>query len=158
MRLISRYKLVIAVVLPILILVLIRTFGGNQFRSNAQRWAAPSVIQSNLIMSEQISKLPGEKLIINLDKEKRGTSQMTRDALYIPADSILLKNNLNSIRNHSGPILLSATELAVSARIWMLLSQMGYRNIFILTADSENELFKSKFRQDSIVEPELNAL
>jgi hypothetical protein len=147
MELLSRYKIVIAVVLPILILVLIRTLGPDQFKSDAKSLAEPSVMRSNIIMADKIDALAGEKLIINLS-----------DALIIPADSILLRNNLNNVRRHNGPVLLFSTDIAVSARVWMVLSQMGYKNIYILCNDADNEIFKSKFRPDTNIRPEPEAL
>jgi rhodanese-related sulfurtransferase len=155
MDLIKKYKVVIAIVLIILILVLIRSLGANHFKSDAKRWAESSVIQSNIITGDRIGTLSGEKLIINLSEEGSGINEMTRNALHIPADSLFSKNNLNAIRKHDGPVLLFSSETAVSARIWMLLSQMGYKNVFILTNVIDNEVFKHKFRPDTSVRPEL---
>lgn len=155
MSLINKYKVVIAVVLPILILVLIRSFCANHFKSDAKRWAEPSVKQSNIITGEQINALSGEKLIINLGEAGSGLNEITSDALFIAANSILSKNNLSIIRKHDGPVLLVSSETAVSARIWMVLSQMGYKNIYILTNDADSEVLKYKFRPDTLVRPEL---
>ena len=155
MNLIKKYKVVILIVLPILILVLIRSFGGNHFKSDAKRWAEPSVLRSNIVTGEQSGTLSGEKLIINLGEEDTEINLMTGDALYIPASSLLSKKNLNTIRKHDGPVLLFSSETAVSARMWMVLSQMGYRNIYILTNEADNEVFKYKFRPDTLVRPEL---
>jgi hypothetical protein len=155
MNLIIKYKLVIAIVLPILILVIIRELGTNHFKGDAKRWAEPSVMRSNTLSGEQIITLPGEKLLINLGEESTGINEMAKDALNIPADSILSKNYLNTIRKHDGPVVLFSSEPSVSARIWMVLSQMGNKNIYILTNDANNEVFKSKFRPDTIISPEL---
>ena len=89
MDLIKKYKAVIAVVLPILILILIRSFGANHFKNDAKRWAEPSVLRSNIISAGQIGKLPGDKLIINLSKESIGNNRNTMKTLNIPAESIL---------------------------------------------------------------------
>lgn len=155
MSLIDKYKVVIAVVLPILILVLLRSFGTNHFKIDAKKWAEPSVKQSNIITGEQINTLSGKKLIINLGEAGSGLNEITSDDLFIAADSILSKNNLSIIRKHDGPVLLASSETAVSARIWMVLSQMGYKNIYILTNDADSEVLKYKFRPDTLVRPEL---
>jgi len=155
MDLIKKHKAVIAVVLPILILVLIRSFSANHFKSDAKKWADPSVMRSNIIIREQTRTLSGEKLIINLIKGDSFRNSLSLNELNIPADSILIKNNLNTIRKHSGPVLLFSKESALSARVWMVLSQMGYKNIFILTDNADNEVLKYKFRPDTIVRPEL---
>jgi hypothetical protein len=158
MELLNRYKVVIAVVLPILILVLIRTIGNNQFKKDAKQQAEPSVTGSNIITNEQLITLTGGILFINLDEEQTIPGRMQREVLNIPAESILLKNNLKVIRKHKGPILLYSANIAVSARIWMVMSQLGYRNIYILNEDPENEILKNKFRPDTLVRPELKDL
>ena len=155
MNVINKYKVVLAIVLPILILVIIRSFGSNHFKSDAKKWAEPSVKQSNIITVEQINNLSAEKLIINLGEAGSGLKEITSDVLFIAADSILCKNNLSIIRKHDGPVLLVSSETAVSARIWMILSQMGYKNIYILTNYADNEALKYKFRPDTLVRPEL---
>ncbi len=154
MDLIKKYKIIISIVLPVLILVLIRTFGSGHFKSDAKKWAEPSVERSNLITSEKIGSLPGEKLIINLDDKINRINNMTQVAISIPADSIISKNYLSIIRNHSGSVLLFSYDPAVSARIWMVLSQMGYKNIYILIS-IDNEVLNYKFRPDTSIKPEL---
>ncbi|MEI6050277.1 MAG: hypothetical protein WCS03_15345 [Bacteroidota bacterium] len=150
----KKYKLVIAVVLPILILVLFRSLSGNYFKNDAKRWAEPSVSRLNIITGEQSGNLSGNRLLINLDKKVGEFNEISKDAQIIPAESILIKKYLNIIRKHKGPVLLYSSETGVSARIWMILSQMGYKNIYILSNDADNEVFKNKFRPDTLNRPE----
>ncbi len=156
MELIKKYRLVIAVVLPILILGLIRSLGVNHFKNDAKRWAEPSVKQSNTINIKQSGTLSGKKLIINLDNDASGIREITMDAQNIPADSVLSKKYFKIIKKHDGPVLLFSSETSISARIWMILSQMGFNNTYILTNNKDNEVFKYKFRPDTIsLRPEL---
>jgi hypothetical protein len=155
MKLLNRYKLIIAIVLPLLILLAIRSFRTESFKYDAKKWAEPSFDGSNLIGGTEIGKLSGEKLIIYLDNsfDKR---DVTSDAeIQIPADSVLSRKYLHKIKNHKGPVLISSAEPALSARIWMVLSQTGCRNLYILTGTNDNEVFKNEFRPDTIVRPEL---
>lgn len=155
MNVINKYKVVIAVVLPVLILVILRSLSINHFRSDAKKWAERSVMRSNIITAEKIGMVQGEKLIINLSKEGSESVPFQLSGINIPEDSILNKMKLKTIRNHKGPVLLYSNETAVSARIWMVLSQLGLKNIFILTISSDNELLKNKFRPDTTARPEL---
>jgi len=154
MDFVNKNKVVIAVVLPILILVTIRSVGSNHFMTDATKLAKPSVLRSNIVSAEQTGILKGEILLINLGEESAGIDKITKNILKVPADSILNKYNLNTIHKHYGPVLLFSSEIAVSARIWMVLSQMGYKNIYILNNDTENEILKYKFRTDTLVKPE----
>jgi len=150
MEFLKRYKSVIIIVLPILVLVLIRQFGVIHFKSDAKKWSELSINQANIIPFNQIEILPEEKLIINLGKEAMELNGQTVDSLNIPADSILCKKYLYTLRKYKGTLLLFSDEKAVSARIWMILSQMGYKNIFILANDKDDEVFKNKFRPDTL--------
>jgi hypothetical protein len=145
MELLKKYRLVIIVVLPILILVLIRSSGLNYFKNDAKKRAEPSLKQSNIMIIEQAGSLSGKNLIINLDKE----GKLTGDVQNIPADSVLTKNYVTMIMKHDGPVLLFSSDPGLSARIWMILSQLGCRNIYILTDKTDNEVFKYEFRPDT---------
>jgi hypothetical protein len=155
MRIIKQYRAVIMVVFPILILVLVRSIGINHFKPDSVKWAAPSVMRSNIITADRLDSLSGNKLLINLGENNTTVNNFTGKTCDIPAGSILVKSNLKTIRNHRGPVLLYSSDPAVSARIWMVLSQMGISNIYIFTVENDNEVFKNQFRPDTVIRPEL---
>jgi hypothetical protein len=151
MELIKKYRLVIIVVLPIFILVLIRSSGLNHFKNDAKKWAEPSVKQSNIITIEQVVSPSGKNLIINIDKEVSQISKLTADVQNIQADSVLSKKHVSMIMSHDGPVLLFSSDPGLSAKIWMILSQLGCRNIYIFTNSADNEVLKYKFRPDTLL-------
>jgi hypothetical protein len=151
MEIIKNNKVVIAIVVIILVLVIIRSVGVNHFRNDVKRWAEPSVARSNTISPEEVRDLKGNILTINLDNKMIPGEKITGDLKNIPADSILSKNIIKSILKHNGPVLLYSSQPALPARIWMVLSQMGCKKIFILTDLTENESLKYKFRPDTIM-------
>lgn len=155
MDFLKKNKVLIAIVLTVLILVLIRSLGTNHFKNDAIKWAEPSLSRSNIISKDQIGLLAGEKLIINLDETTGETEALSKDAINIPAITILNKNHLKTIHKHNGPVLLFSNEPEVSIRIWMLLSQLGYKNLYILSTETDNEVLKYKFHPDSIIRSEL---
>jgi hypothetical protein len=150
MEFLKKIKVVIVIVLIILVLVLIRSTGIYHFKNDAKKWAEASVKQSNRLTIDQAGSLKGNYLIISLDKGVSTISKLTGKVEIIPADSVLNKNHITMIMKHDGPVLLFSSEAGLSARIWMILSQMGCRNIFILTKNADNEVFKYKFRPDSL--------
>jgi hypothetical protein len=150
MELLKNFKTVIIVVLIVLVLVVIRATGVNHFKSDASKWAEPSLTHSNIITPEQAGSLKGNNLTINLDNKMIPGEKITGDQRNIPADSILNKNIIKSILNHTGPVLIYSSQPSLSARIWMVLSQMGCREIYILTKETGNEIPKYKFQPDSM--------
>jgi hypothetical protein len=90
---------------------------------------------------------------VALDTSAALPSNMT-NIVIIPADSILSKKYSKQIRRNNGPVLLCSSELSVSARTWMILSQSGFKDVYIFSGDSDNEVLKEKFRPDTIAGPE----
>lgn len=153
MNLINRHKIIFAIVLPLLILLALRTCSRDTFKYDAKKWAEPSFDLSNVINAEGLRTLAGEKLIIYLDE---GNSEIaTLSGIHIQPDSMLNKNNLKKIRDHKGPVLLCSSDPALSARLWMVISQTGCRNLYILSQENDNEVFKNEFRPDTMAGPEL---
>jgi hypothetical protein len=155
MELLKNYKVVITLVLIVLVLVVVRSAGVNHFKSDAKKWAEPSFRQSNTITPEQVKLLKGNSLAICLDKDPSAIGGINGDLLNISADSILDKKHLSTILKHDGPVLLLSTDPGLSARIWMLLSQMGRKNIYILTSTTDNEVLKYKFQPGSLPDTSL---
>jgi hypothetical protein len=149
MEFVKKIKLVIVIVLVILALVIIRSSGVYHFKNDAKKWAEISMKQSNKLTINEARALPGNHLIISLDTSNSGNDRLSGDIKNIPAKSILDKKNIRLIMGHDGPVLLSSSDPGVAARIWMILSQMGRKNIYIVTSDSDNEVLKYKFHPDT---------
>ncbi|MCU0377262.1 MAG: hypothetical protein MUC78_03295 [Bacteroidales bacterium] len=132
MKLLKQYWLVILIFVLVVLFVLLRTFSRNDFRYDAARWAEPSVLGSNIVTEEMIMNLTGEILLISLDIEAEVVEQLEEGTLIINPASILEKGNLSLIRKNKGPVILSSDDSSVSARVWMVLSQMGMDNVYIL--------------------------
>jgi hypothetical protein len=150
MELIKNHKIVIVSVLILLVLILFRSMSLSHFKSDAKKWAEPSLKKSNRLTITQAGSLAGKSLIINLDKNAGHLRELTGDIQNIPADSVLSKIHIAFILKHDGPVLLFSSEPGLSAKIWMIIRQMGCRNIFILTDSVDNEALKYKFYPDSI--------
>ena len=139
MKFFRQYWLVLSIILLAVILVLIRTYSNN-FRYDAVRWAEPSVHGSNIISEDQIAAMNSDVLLISLGNEVPAIEQLQDKILKLNPESILEKTNLSLIRKNKGPVILYSEDDSVSARVWMVLSEMGIRNIFILRDDSKNGL------------------
>ncbi|MGE5406081.1 MAG: hypothetical protein ACM3NR_00105 [Methanosarcina sp.] len=149
---IKKMKPVFFIVLPLLALVIIRALGNDHFKADAVRWAEPSIKSRNVIDPANIQSVPGEKLIINLGNGSI-PENLNNEAIKIDPATILEKQNMKLLRNRS--ILLWSVEPGVAARTWMLLSQLGYKNIFILESGNASENFKKEFRPDTmLIRPE----
>ena len=124
-------------VLLVITLVLTRTFTRNSFRYDAPRWAEPSVSGANLLTEEQAVALDGKILIVTPDEPGSPGNDINADIISVKPESVVERDNLSEIREHRGPVLLYSKDISVSARVWMVLSELGIRNIFILNQEED---------------------
>jgi hypothetical protein len=154
MSFIRKYRLIIIVIVPLIVLVLIRAFGTNHFTTDAAKQAEGSFDHSNIITIDKIGELKGDILAVQLGKDVIKHIPDNLSATVIPPDSILAGRYINLIKNHTGPVILMSEDLAVSSRIWMFLSQMGFEKLYVLSQDPEPEALKHEFRPDTTARPE----
>jgi hypothetical protein len=139
MKFFRRYWLVLSITLLAIILVLIRAYSHN-FRYDAARWAKPSALRTNIVTADQIRTMGSDMLLVVLGNETPWVELPKDKILKLNPESILEKNNLSLIRRNSGPVVLYSDDNSVPARVWMVLSEMGIKNVFILQDTSKNEL------------------
>ena len=152
MNLLRNLRPVFAVVFVILILVIYRTAGHNRFKPDAAKWAGPSVTGSNIITPEKVASLSGEKIFIAIDGYNPFNSPETKN---IESVSILRGDNIKMMKSHNGPVIIMSSERSTSSKIWMILSQLGLEDLYILSESNDDEVFKYKFRPDTTARPEL---
>ena len=155
MKLLKRYKTAAAIVLPVLILTVIRTFSVSGFKYDAKKWSEPSFNGSNIISLKGMDTLQGNRLIVNLDKDADRIHYPLASEVNVLPGEVLSRKFLRMFRDNKGPVILLSSDPALAARMWMVISQTGCRNILILETGNNNESFKSQFRPDTLTTPEL---
>jgi hypothetical protein len=142
--------IVILIVLPVAILVLIRGTTSERFKQDARKLAEPSFSHSNAMSREQLATFTSGYMIIDIsDQGNQLEKHPGNSVIHLPAGLILEKAGQDVLRSNKLPVLLYSPDPAISARVWMLLSQMGYHNLYILVDEPDNEVIKYKFRPDS---------
>ena len=145
MKFVYKYKTLIIITIGTIILVSLRTISVGHFKSDARVMAQPSVNHSVIVSDKQLSTIAGDIMFLKFDINER-----LKKVFTVSVDSVLEKRNLRKILDHKGPVVLLSSDKAVSARIWMILSQIGRHDLFILTDDPDNEVFKNTFRPDTL--------
>jgi len=154
MELIKKYRFILAGVLVLTVLIILRNSGTGHFRYDAKKWAEPSFSGMNILDYEGMNSLSGEKLLVLLTPETSIGQEFEGPNISIPYDSVMTKKYRNMLRSHNGPVILYSSDISVSSRVWMLLSQSGFRDIFILDPEKNEEPLNEKFRTDTLVNPE----
>lgn len=130
MKVLKEYRIVFLIILVTVTAVLIKSLNNNTFRYDAVKRAEPSVNKANILTSEQLNRVPGDILWIDLDSSENNVNDPDA-SIKIPADSILINPYRKIIFKHKGSIVLKSRELNKSAGVWMILAQMGLKNVYI---------------------------
>ena len=133
MKLLKRNWLILTIMVLVAAMVLVRSVRQNSFRYDAVRWAASSADGSNLISPDQIALAGEQVLLISLGNMTEVPAQFKEQTVMISPGEILGKEKLKLIRKNRGPVILSSDDPSVSARVWMVLSEMGIKNLFVLS-------------------------
>lgn len=129
----KRHWLILTIMILVAAMVLVRSVRQNSFRYDAVRWAAASADGSNLISPDQIALAGEQVLLISLGNMTEVPAQFKEQTVMISPGEILGKEKLKLIRKNRGPVILSSDDPSVSARVWMVISEMGIKNLFILS-------------------------
>ena len=139
MKFLKQYRIILAVFLLVLILVLVRTISPGNFKYDAVRWAEPSATGSNIINEAQLDSMTGKKLLVDLGAEPVSDSRFGNITIRMDPGSILDKPNLKLIRKNRGPVILYSDDISEVARIWMILSEMGIKELYILSESADEK-------------------
>ena len=154
MELLRKYGYIVLIIVVVTVLVILRSTGSGHFRYDAKKWAEPSFSGSNIINQSGISTMKGEKLIIALGGGQQPSLGTDVKTISVPPDSILSKKYTSLIRGSRAAVILFSNDYSLSSKVWMVLSQAVFRNIYIYSADQDNEVLKKEFRPDTLTRPE----
>jgi hypothetical protein len=154
METIIKYRLFIILVVVMLALVFVRLFINSGFRNNTDKWAASSFTHENIITWDQYKDLSGDILLIDLNKPITDSSIIPKGTVHFSISDFMDKNHQKMIHQHSGPVVLYAIDVSLSSKVWMLLSQTGKSQLYVLVDSLNGETLKYKFRPDTLIKPE----
>lgn len=139
MKFLKQYRIILAVFLLIFILVMIRTVSPGNFKYDAVKWAEPSATGSNIISEAQLDAMTGNKLLVDLGTEPVSGSRYESITVRMDPGSILDKPNIRLIHKNRGPVILYSENTSEVAGIWMILSEMGVKDLYILSESADEK-------------------
>lgn len=141
-------RIISIVIMTLLLLVIIRWNNPGFFRDDAGKWAKSAVNGKNVIGSHQLAVME-KALLIVLDSTQIIRVSATENKLVVDPEKITGKDFIKKLREFRGAKVLISPEPVIAAKAWMILSQLGVTNLYLLD-DNHNEKLKYDFRPDTI--------
>lgn len=167
----TKLILILAPIIIILILVIIKSLDKNTFNLTAKETLDLSLEPGHILSINELKTLRNADNILILDLREASDFKANHlsNARNIPFQFILQRADNEKDIKESNKTVLYSDSIEKTTKAWTLLTQMGYRNLYILDIPgdliSENifekdtvipgdEVLKYKFRPDSLIEPE----
>jgi rhodanese-related sulfurtransferase len=152
MKLIRKYIIAAVVGVLVMILVIIRLTEWNRFTRVAGDLNTELSGKTNIIsLSNNDGKLP----VIDIRKSGAYLAGHPEGAINIPIEDLLSGESRKILNKNKNGMILFSDDYAMLSRAWAILSQMGYKSIYIAGDRIEtDELLNYKFRPDPIIKPE----
>ena len=133
----------------ILVLVILRSTNVNLFKQEAKTAIELATQGKNILSLENINALTSGFIIINLDSPESYKASQFKNSKNIPFNNLLEKENRGIFENIAGEIILYSDDISTSSKAWVVLNQLGYKNVYILQNKDSNEVLKYKFQPDT---------
>jgi hypothetical protein len=158
MNLLKNLKIIILVLVVLLILILVRNSDQNVFREHAETAIEATNNNSNIITARMVRNLTIPYLVIDLGGESKHDSLQFQHSIDIPFEKLLEKPNRAILDQTNGTLILFSGDIAIASKAWVILNQLGYKKVMILTDQENPEELKYKFQRDTTARLELDSI
>ena len=136
---------ILGVLFVLLVLILVRTFNPNLFKRNVSEALTPATEMT--VSVEELSNLKDNYSIVELDDE----NQRFPNSEVIPFSQLLEKENKEKLAALDGKILLYSSNIATSSKAWVILNQLEFDGLYILSDEENPEMLKYEFQPDTTI-------
>ena len=149
MKKLKDFRIVIFVLVVILILVVSRASDQQVFKEKAAVAINDANDNRNVVTSDQLKKNVSPFVVIYLDGKVQQETFPGELSVSIPFEKLLDHENRNILNSAKGDIILMAKEADTASKAWVILNQLGYKKVKILSPDGRPEELKYKFQPDT---------
>jgi len=141
-------KIVLLVLLVVLVLVIVRSTGKNGFKQDA-REAIEAVESNNFqVTLKELNGAENQYLIVDLSESG---SAPIENSVKLPLEKLLEESSLEKLKSTENKILLVSDDNSVAVKAWVILNQMGLKNVYVLANEENQEVLKYEFKPDTVV-------
>jgi hypothetical protein len=156
MKIFGNFKYVLILSFIILIMMIIKVCENNAWPGNAGKAAEITAHRNNFITKENLRKVPGQITLIKTGLPVSDSLLSSFPGVNVSWEEMMQKQFLRKINEPDHTYVIVSGSHTDGVRAWVLLDQMGVKDLFILDLDGvNNELFKYQFQPDTTISPEL---
>ena len=158
MQQLKNLKFVILIIVVILILVIVRNSNRNLFKQDVKSAIEATQNNSNILSPDQIHQLKSPWMVVNIGNSDLPDSLHVEHSMRIPFENLLDQTNRKILEGVDGNLIVYSADVATASKAWVILNQMGFKNVFILNPGGNPEEIKYKFQPDTTARLEQDSI
>lgn len=158
MQQLKNLKFVILIIVVLLILVIIRISDQNLFKKDVKSAIEATKNNSNILSPDQLHQLKGPWMVVNIGNSDLPDSIHVEHSMKIPFENLLDQTNREILEGVDGNLIVYSADVATASKAWVILNQMGFKNVFILNSEANPEELKYKFQPDKTARLEQDSI
>lgn len=158
MHQLKNLKFVILIIFILLILVIVRNSDQNLFKKDIKSAIEATQNYSNVLSPDQLRQLKSPWMVVNIGNSDLPDSLQVEHAMRIPFENLLDQTNRKILEGVNGSLILYSADVATASKAWVILNQMGFKNVFILNTEGNPEELKYKFQPDTTARLEQDSI
>jgi len=146
MKKLKGLKIVLLALLVVLVLVIVKTTGKNRFKQDAQN--VIEAVKSNNFQVTMNDLKGTENQYFIVDLTESGSAQF-ENSVKIPFKKLLEETTLQKLKEIENKILLVSDDNSVAVKAWVILNQLDFKNVYVLSEEGNPEVLKFEFKPDN---------
>jgi len=146
MKKLKGLKIVLLALLVVLVLVIVKTTGKNRFKQDAQN--VIEAVKSNNFQVTMNDLKGTENQYFIVDLTESGSAQF-ENSVKISFEKLLDETTLQKLKETENKILLVSDDNSVAVKAWVILNQLDFRNVYLLTDEENGEVLRYEFKPDT---------
>jgi len=157
MKILRDFKYILILSAIILGLMIIKVCENNVWPGNAGKAAEITALRDNFITKEHLKKVTGQITLIKTGLPVSNGILSTFLEVHVSWEEMMQKQFLKKINQPDHMYVIVSGSRTDRVRAWVLLNQMGVKNLFVLDEEGmNNESFKYQFQPDTTISLELD--
>lgn len=136
-------KTMLLILFGVLILVIIKTTGKNRFKQDV-RHTMEAVKGNDYFVSLNDYKTSENHYFV-VDLTESGSAQF-KNSLKIQFKNLLDEGVLQQLKDTDKKILLYSDDFPVAVKAWVIMSQLKFKNVFVLSEEKNREVLKYELK------------
>lgn len=146
MEKLKNLKWIILIVLLIAALVIVRMTNSSGFKGDAREVVATISAGDFLISANKYNQNKEEYQVVTLTQPESLDTVQFKNAIKISFERLLEESVIQKLKETQIKILLVSVNNSQTSKAFVILNQMGFKNVFVLSNEENPEVLKYQFQ------------